>query len=341
MHLQPLHGEGGRPDQEDDQARRPARPYTMVGPQGSTISSRRSLLFDIGRTRARVLTGGRPQSHEGALSGATTSSTTSSSGTTRCAFSRRRSSDRSSRSPSSRTMEEAHQYCQRHVLRPGPACSWSRRQRMLPVRTRRSRPVACWSDCYHAYPAHAAFGGYKHSGVGRENHKMMLDHYQQTKNLLVRAYSPKAARLLILMSPGPDQHERSQVHRCRFIPLRAGGWRSTLGGQPSGCPPFSHVGTSVTNLPPRVLTLTARRRVDRAAGRSPRTADVSPVGRLLRRVRPDVLHARRVSRGPGTGRAPWPAGRRHAGVDRRGAVSILASHADHPNQTLSRAGARE
>lgn len=42
-----------------------------------------------------------------------------------------------------------------------------------------------WTNCYHAYPAHAAFGGYKKSGVGRETHKMMLEHYQQTKNLLV------------------------------------------------------------------------------------------------------------------------------------------------------------
>lgn len=48
-----------------------------------------------------------------------------------------------------------------------------------------------WINCYHDYPAHAAFGGYKQSGIGRENHKMMLDHYQQTKNLLV-SYSPDA-----------------------------------------------------------------------------------------------------------------------------------------------------
>ncbi|GAA3815909.1 MULTISPECIES: aldehyde dehydrogenase [Amycolatopsis] len=47
-----------------------------------------------------------------------------------------------------------------------------------------------WTNCYHAYPAHAAFGGYKKSGIGRETHKMMLDHYQQTKNLLV-SYSAK------------------------------------------------------------------------------------------------------------------------------------------------------
>lgn len=42
-----------------------------------------------------------------------------------------------------------------------------------------------WTNCYHMYPAHAAFGGYKKSGVGRETHKMALEHYQQTKNLLV------------------------------------------------------------------------------------------------------------------------------------------------------------
>ncbi|HIE00065.1 MAG TPA: aldehyde dehydrogenase family protein [Thiotrichaceae bacterium] len=48
-----------------------------------------------------------------------------------------------------------------------------------------------WTNCYHIYPAHAAFGGYKQSGIGRENHKMMLEHYQQTKNLLV-SYNPNA-----------------------------------------------------------------------------------------------------------------------------------------------------
>jgi aldehyde dehydrogenase len=47
-----------------------------------------------------------------------------------------------------------------------------------------------WTNCYHLYPAHAAFGGYKQSGIGRETHKMMLNHYQQTKNILV-SYDPK------------------------------------------------------------------------------------------------------------------------------------------------------
>lgn len=51
-----------------------------------------------------------------------------------------------------------------------------------------------WINCYHLYPAHAAFGGYKKSGFGRETHKMMLDHYLQTKNILV-SYSTKAMDL--------------------------------------------------------------------------------------------------------------------------------------------------
>jgi len=51
-----------------------------------------------------------------------------------------------------------------------------------------------WVNCYHLYPAHAAFGGYKQSGFGRENHKMMLEHYQQTKSMLV-SYDPKPTGL--------------------------------------------------------------------------------------------------------------------------------------------------
>ncbi|SFW38596.1 aldehyde dehydrogenase family protein [Cellulophaga fucicola] len=48
-----------------------------------------------------------------------------------------------------------------------------------------------WVNCYHLYPAHAPFGGYKKSGIGRENHKMMLSHYRQTKNMLI-SYDKKA-----------------------------------------------------------------------------------------------------------------------------------------------------
>lgn len=66
------------------------------------------------------------------------------------------------------------------------------KQSLVRTRTYRfGRAVQAGRNCYHVYPAHAAFGGYKQSGIGRKNHKMMLDHYQQTKNLLV-SYSPRA-----------------------------------------------------------------------------------------------------------------------------------------------------
>jgi aldehyde dehydrogenase len=62
---------------------------------------------------------------------------------------------------------------------------WSREATTLYRAGRDIQAGRVWSNTYHQYPAGAAFGGYKQSGVGRENHKMMLDHYQQTKNLLV------------------------------------------------------------------------------------------------------------------------------------------------------------
>ncbi|WP_210545161.1 aldehyde dehydrogenase family protein [Rhodoferax sp. PAMC 29310] len=62
---------------------------------------------------------------------------------------------------------------------------WSRNGNVAYRMGRAIKAGRVWTNCYHAYPAHAAFGGYKESGVGRENHKMMLSHYQQTKNLLV------------------------------------------------------------------------------------------------------------------------------------------------------------
>ena len=63
-----------------------------------------------------------------------------------------------------------------------------------------------WTNCYHLYPAHAAFGGYKLSGVGRENHRMMLDHYSQTKCMLV-SYDPKP--LGLLGTPCPTESSAS------------------------------------------------------------------------------------------------------------------------------------
>ncbi|WP_300682271.1 aldehyde dehydrogenase [Nocardioides sp.] len=68
---------------------------------------------------------------------------------------------------------------------------WSRNTNTAYRAGREIQAGRVWTNCYHAYPAHAAFGGYKSSGIGRENHAMMLDHYQQTKNLLV-SYNPNA-----------------------------------------------------------------------------------------------------------------------------------------------------
>jgi aldehyde dehydrogenase len=71
---------------------------------------------------------------------------------------------------------------------------WSRNANNLYRVGREIKAGRCWTNCYHMYPAGAAFGGYKESGFGRETHKMILDHYQQTKNLLV-SYSTKALGL--------------------------------------------------------------------------------------------------------------------------------------------------
>jgi len=71
------------------------------------------------------------------------------------------------------------------------AAVWSRDMNTCYRMGRGIQAGRVWTNCYHAYPAHAAFGGYKQSGIGRENHKMMLDHYQNTKNMLV-SYSPNA-----------------------------------------------------------------------------------------------------------------------------------------------------
>ncbi|ABM07621.1 aldehyde dehydrogenase family protein [Citricoccus sp. NPDC079358] len=68
---------------------------------------------------------------------------------------------------------------------------WSRNGSVAYQAGREIQAGRVWVNNYHAYPAHAAFGGYKSSGIGRETHLMMLDHYQQTKNLLV-SYSPDA-----------------------------------------------------------------------------------------------------------------------------------------------------
>jgi aldehyde dehydrogenase len=71
---------------------------------------------------------------------------------------------------------------------------WSRNVNNLYRVGRAIQAGRVWTNCYHVYPAHAAFGGYKESGFGRETHKLIMEHYQQTKNLLV-SYSTNALGL--------------------------------------------------------------------------------------------------------------------------------------------------
>ena len=89
-----------------------------------------------------------------------------------------------------KTMDEALEIANDSLYGLG-AGVWSRDLNTAYRMGRNIKAGRVWTNCYHAYPAHAAFGGYKQSGIGRETHKMMLDHYQQTKNLLV-SYTPKA-----------------------------------------------------------------------------------------------------------------------------------------------------
>ena len=70
------------------------------------------------------------------------------------------------------------------------AAVWTRNGNIAHRMGRAIQAGIVWTNCYHAYPAHSPFGGYKQSGVGRETHKMMLNHYRQVKNLHV-AYSEK------------------------------------------------------------------------------------------------------------------------------------------------------
>ncbi|MDU5691215.1 MAG: aldehyde dehydrogenase family protein, partial [Citrobacter freundii] len=88
-----------------------------------------------------------------------------------------------------KTMEEALEIANDTQYGLG-AGVWSRNGNLAYKMGRGIQAGRVWTNCYHAYPAHAAFGGYKQSGIGRETHKMMLEHYQQTKCLLV-SYSDK------------------------------------------------------------------------------------------------------------------------------------------------------
>ena len=96
---------------------------------------------------------------------------------------------------------------------------WSRNGNVAYRAGREIQAGRVWVNNYHAYPAGAAFGGYKSSGIGRENHSMMLDHYQQTKNLLV-SYQRKQARLLLSRSGARRHGAGPLTHTSNTAPRR-------------------------------------------------------------------------------------------------------------------------
>jgi aldehyde dehydrogenase len=164
---------------------------TMVGAQASTEQLEKILSYiDIGQQEgAKVLTGGHRADRGGALSGGYYVEPTVFEGHNRMRIFQEEIFGPVVSVTRFKDEEEALAIANDTLYGLG-AGLWTRDGNRAYRFGRAIQAGRVWTNCYHAYPAHAAFGGYKQSGIGRENHKMMLDHYQQTKNLLV-SYSPK------------------------------------------------------------------------------------------------------------------------------------------------------
>jgi len=165
---------------------------TMIGAQASTDQLEKILsYFDIGRQEgAQVLTGGKRAEQTGELAGGYYVEPTILAGHNKMRVFQEEIFGPVVSVTKFRDEAEALSIANDTLYGLG-AGVWSRNGNTAYRMGRAIHAGRVWTNCYHAYPAHAAFGGYKASGIGRETHKMMLDHYQQTKNLLV-SYSPKA-----------------------------------------------------------------------------------------------------------------------------------------------------
>jgi aldehyde dehydrogenase len=169
----------------------PLDPATMIGAQASSEQLEKILSYiDIGKQEgAQVLTGGAKNELPGDLAGGYYVKPTVFKGHNRMRIFQEEIFGPVVSVTTFRTDEEALSIANDTLYGLG-AGIWSRDANRLYRFGRAIQAGRVWTNCYHAYPAHAAFGGYKQSGIGRETHKMMLDHYQQTKNMLV-SYSPK------------------------------------------------------------------------------------------------------------------------------------------------------
>ena len=164
---------------------------TMIGAQASSEQKEKILSYlDIGKKEgAEVLTGGKAADLGGELSGGYYIEPTIFRGHNKMRIFQEEIFGPVVSVTTFKTAEDALEIANDTLYGLG-AGLWSRDGNTCYRMGRAIKAGRVWTNCYHAYPAHAAFGGYKQSGIGRENHKMMLDHYQQTKNMLV-SYSAK------------------------------------------------------------------------------------------------------------------------------------------------------
>jgi aldehyde dehydrogenase len=169
----------------------PLDPATMIGAQASAEQQDKILRYlQIGRDEgAEVLIGGAAAQLDGELSGGFYIQPMVFKGHNKMRIFQEEIFGPVVSTTTFSTPEEALQIANDTAFGLG-AGVWSRDANTCYRFGRAIQAGRVWTNCYHAYPAHAAFGGYKQSGIGRETHKMMLDHYQQTKNMLV-SYSPK------------------------------------------------------------------------------------------------------------------------------------------------------
>ena len=170
----------------------PLDPDTMLGAQASNDQLEKILsYFDIGaKEGATVLTGGKRAIHDGELAGGYYVEPTVLAGHNAMRVFQEEIFGPVVSVTTFKDFDDAMAIANDSLYGLG-AGVWSRDMNTAYRAGRAIKAGRVWTNCYHLYPAHAAFGGYKQSGIGRENHKMMLSHYQQTKNLLV-SYSPNA-----------------------------------------------------------------------------------------------------------------------------------------------------
>jgi aldehyde dehydrogenase len=168
----------------------PLSPDTMLGAQASSEQLEKILSYiDIGKQEgAEILTGGKRNMLEGELSGGYYVQPTVFKGRNSMRIFQEEIFGPVVSVTTFKDEEEALALANDTLYGLG-AGVWTRDMNRAYHFGREIQAGRVWTNCYHLYPAHAAFGGYKQSGIGRENHRMMLDHYQQTKNQLV-SYSP-------------------------------------------------------------------------------------------------------------------------------------------------------